>query len=396
LKKSFIVLSALALLLTVGLYRPTVSSAATLPNKTTIGKVIRAVGEKMGIKWTASSLGAVAGYIAGKSSDYLLPSWELFGTVPDTLTPPGPDLLNDASLHEYLMSQADFNKNAKAIKDATNALKVGSTVPFYGVCQGDFQLPSNVSRAVGQGFMHYLYMGDDRITVYTPSTSARPSIDYTDQYNIKLVNILNYVNYKKDASTGSYSQVSSGSSSSMVIGAKVNFTLYQFTDTPDDFCTRTVTSSDTVNNQAIATSNVWNNIDNSVTTGYDTPTVPFIIKGADPTSDTTNVYNAPLTETEITNIYNPPVVVDPPPSPPADSSGQVDGDGHTLIGMVSDTYHGLVTFMDSSVTTLKSLMNGTAGLVSFLGTFFGWLPKQFVDVMTVSFMLGVIGFWFRR
>lgn len=111
----------------------------------------------------------------------------------------------------------------------------------------------------------------------------------------------------------------------------------------------------------------------------------------------TEPLNPPFTPEEVEEMFNPPTVVDPPRVPDVpDGTGDVSTDVKSITSLMADTYNGLKTFMADSVDMMKSLTQGTAGLVSFLGTFFSWLPNQFVSVVTVGFMIGMVGYWFRR
>lgn len=78
------------------------------------------------------------------------------------------------------------------------------------------------------------------------------------------------------------------------------------------------------------------------------------------------------------------------------SSYSVSNDTHSLLNYVQDVYGGIKLFMSNTVSTLQSLTDGTAGLVSFLKDFFSWLPTPYVNVLVAGFSIGFIAFFFRR
>jgi hypothetical protein len=96
-------------------------------------KVIRGIGEKIGINWTSTSLDAVIGYLAGQADfsaggEPVLPFWQLFGTTPDTLP------IDDGDTSRYLLKPSDFEKGVDLIKESKDVLVPSTVLPLYGKC----------------------------------------------------------------------------------------------------------------------------------------------------------------------------------------------------------------------------------------------------------------------
>lgn len=110
-------------------------------------------------------------------------------------------------------------------------------------------------------------------------------------------------------------------------------------------------------------------------------------------------WNEPLSPSEIKIIVDSNF-----PAPPDDGNSgppaEIPSNFFELManvgGKIIDTYNGIVKFASDSVTAMGSLVTGTAGLVTFLGTFFSWLPAPFVSLLSVGFMMGVLAFFLRR
>lgn len=379
-------------------HAPVVEAALPSFNLSTLKNVIYGVGKRMGINWNNTTLGAIVGYIAGKS-DLVLPQWELFGTVPDSKP-----LDSNIDWSQYLLSPDDFNKNAQSIQDAFNNLGLGTLEYYY--C-GDVPA-TNLTTVLGSNYSLYSpyfawtsTAGNyDFLATQNDLKSWYATIDstHTDQVDLHLVfNTLSstHLYYSYSGLNGFSSANTSTFTTSNVVSSVVSMVGNGF----DGKCARVVPVGSQPDISNIQNTTVWTTINNATVDGTaTTSSVPLFIKSDNSVPSDTEItgdtYNAPLSVSDITNIYNGSYTL------PADSGSNppttVSDDTHSILGYVSDMYNGMVSFMGNAVDDLKSVSAGSVGLVSFLTDFFSWLPSPIVTLFMGAFSIGFVAYFFRR
>jgi hypothetical protein len=288
-------------------------------------KVVRGIGERLGIKWSKDSLLAVVGYLAGQSDtaghEPILPFWWLFGTTPDTIP-----LDDDKSL--LRLTPDDFKGGSKAIKDAVDAIVPDAIVPVYGQCTRYFYNSVNeLLNAPGwhwvtgnnsyyQDFVYRWHKVDSSLldNSYFGGSSTTPAWYVTgDPNNLK-------GEYWRHNSNGTWQNVTgtdaspSGSLTVPMLPSKIIygsteriFTDNSFTtlfyDNADKKCDYTVVTGD-VTNITTVNNNMWNTTINNYNYYPDYPVT--IINVGDGTEDIDVPVNPPMTPEETGNISDPP------------------------------------------------------------------------------------------
>jgi hypothetical protein len=282
-------------------------------------KVVRGIGEKLGINWTKGALDAVVGYIAGQSGveghEPILPFWWLFGTTPDTIP-----LDDDKSL--VRLTPDDFKGGSKAIKDAIDAVVPEAVVPIYGKCYKPIYGTRN---PVYNTYTYFdLFVGPwERKIAVSGNNLPTDSVMSITSYAFSYSGGTSYYSVYYSIRSASANTIidSSGtlyeSNSSWVIpqaGVPVEFGLTDYYTQPSDLCNYPVTIND-VTNITTVNNNMWNTTTNNYNY-YDNYDVTIINVG-DGTENVDVPVNPPLTPEETGNIS------DPPPPPPQDT----DNDG---------------------------------------------------------------------
>jgi hypothetical protein len=279
------------------------ASAFTIPEVSKATKIIRALGEKIGIKWTAPSLYAAVGYILADNTPEGL---SFVGDIPIMDGQIKPD-----DYQEYLLDPIDWKNGIKLIDKASKALIPEAVVPIWGNCNSGF---AHMQRSLT--YIKQNQSTDGRITVTSngfsalvpfPSLGANPTdtLEVTDIKWFKSsgipisVNSTFYVKYYASGNSTPYAQ---GSSSGVIF--QIPDVMTGFLSSPvnydDGQCNKTVTSDDVTNITNINTT-IINNIDNSTT--Y---IMPIDVPVTDDPGDVTVPWNPPLTPEETDGIFAPP------------------------------------------------------------------------------------------
>jgi hypothetical protein len=304
-------------------------------------KVVRGIGERLGIKWSKDSLLAVVGYLAGQSDttghEPILPFWWLFGTTPDTVP-----LDDDKSL--VRLTPDDFKGGSKAIKDAVDAIVPDAVVPVYGQCTRYFYDNSNnLLNAPGwhwvtgnngnsQDFVYRWHKANESLVSHayfgSDGTSVILKIDGA---------VNNMISQLWRQQEGTWVNVYGGSSTGTGVSVPMSLlsvnrkTIYGSTepiytdntfsslyyDNADKKCDYTVVTGD-VTNITTVNNNMWNTTINNYNYYPDYPVT--IINVGDGTEDIDVPVNPPMTPEETGNISDPP----PPPPPDTDGDGIPD------------------------------------------------------------------------
>jgi hypothetical protein len=283
---------------------------ATDINKAT--KIIRGIGEKIGIKWTAPSLYAAVGYIlADKSPEGL----SFVGNIPIMDGQIKPD-----GYQQYLLSPDDWKNGTKLIVKASGDLVPDAVVPIYGQCvkppvdstgnsiayensgskwlsidngteiwiftvtSGDIKLVGSSNVTVG---LYPLDGGYKKISYIYKSTGAVVPYANTPSLGATEVGVLQPGYTFLGASNNIYGN-----------GGSLLYSLPGIGDCNYKVDTNNVVNVSTINNTII------NNIDNSTT--Y---IMPIDVPVTDDPGDVTVPWNPPLTPEETDDIY-PPLPVD--------------------------------------------------------------------------------------
>lgn len=382
MKRLVIILSFTVLLFTNMFVFPIYkASALTIPNITQATKIIRAIGEKIGVNWTTASLAAATGYLANDYKSFMeegntgqLPFWWAFGTVPDTIP-----ITNDGDLSKYKITPEDFKTGVTAIKKADDNLKEGAVVPTFGKCEQPVLDPSGNPIVVNTGKMVVYDSGDTGMRIFTWSGDDAVWTKTTTIYSG--VKLGDWISYKQH--NGGWIPASSGNST-----ASINLE-YNPSFGPlmvENYCDRTVKSTDDIDISLVDGSLYGDNADYNYYNDYEI-TINNVNDGTD---NIDTYYTMPFTPLEIENIGGGAVVVVP---------DEPKGFTNIMVSManrLTDTYNGVIKFFGDSVAGMEKLMVGSAGLVAFMTGFFDIFPQEFTNVITVGFMMGFIMYFFRR
>jgi hypothetical protein len=273
------------------------ASALTFaPSKMAIAtKVIRGIGERLGINWTSEALSTVVGYLAAQSDtaghEPILPFWWLFGTTPDTIP-------IDADTSQVLLTPDDFKDGTKAIKEAIDVIVPGTVLPIIGKCAESF-LDENSEPILATNYIRYTRTdgGQGLVTFTNPSGHLVPGVsDYiaTDfgTTNIYSQLVAAPLRYKLSLTTTN--------SSFAIFDLSVSY--YFGNDFRD--CNYTTTNND-ITNISNVTNNMWNTTTNNYNYYNNYPVT--IINNGTGTENVDVPVNPPMTPEETGNISDPPV-----------------------------------------------------------------------------------------
>jgi hypothetical protein len=266
------------------IFYPVQRVEAASVNFNTLGKVVRSVGEKMGIKWTAASLTTTVAYIAANPDNKLL-DWQMFGTIPDTIP------IGTTGTGTFNLDRSDFIRNAQAILQGYNSVNshIGSpTILKCGATANTF-----IVQQIDTGNIINIFPVSTS-TVYSSYTTSVLSNYYSlSVHGSGLMNRYFSDGYKDTINIGN--------------GEGAN-AIERFFSTPDGNCPQFVTTKSLPNNSAISDTSTWTGIAN-VPVDTVGPAVPLTVDTSTTNNyfdNDTTIYNAPLSQTDITNIYYPP------------------------------------------------------------------------------------------
>jgi hypothetical protein len=272
------------------------ASAFTIPEVSKATKIIRALGEKIGIKWSAPSLYATVGYILADNTPEGL---SFVGDIPIMDGQIKPD-----DYQEYLLDPIDWKNGIKLIDKATKALVPESTVPIWGNCTapivgGDGVVINNDSNSYYH-FQHLYFPYNEVFLIGTQNgTVAYPG------GGVLTVNGLgDWRYYKRDTRyTQTWEFVTNGTGD-VNVGWPSEYVKVVLTHnvgvSSDSYCDKQITADDVPNITNINTT-IINNIDNSTT--Y---IMPIDVPVTDDPGDVTVPWNPPLTPEETDGIFTPP------------------------------------------------------------------------------------------
>jgi hypothetical protein len=274
-------------------------------------KVIRGIGERLGVNWSKGALDAVVGYIAGQSGteghEPILPFWWLFGTTPDTIP-------IDADKSLVRLTPDDFRDGTKEIKKAIDAVIPDTIIPIFGRCNDKFYNTYNNMITVEP--THYFYWHDneknlDYLTVYDNPLGSTVIKDVA--YNVQ--NLGHWIAYERVPGVVAWTETATGLNTNSIIfmGHPPVDLLYNNADSRS--CDYSVTNND-VTNISNVNNNYWNTTTNNYNyyTDYDV-TINNI---GDGTENVDVPVNPPFTPEEGGHI------TDPPPPPDTDNDGVPD------------------------------------------------------------------------
>jgi hypothetical protein len=275
----------------------------TPSNMAVATKVIRGIGEKLGINWSKGALDAVVGYIAGQAGtdghEPILPFWWLFGTTPDTIP-------IDADKSLVRLTPDDFRDGSKEIKKAIDAVIPDTVLPIWGMCApavawqwaDKYNGYARINLIFGgkyvteplNAFVGEQYFGNSTVSVNILKVSYYSS-SINVQYDAMFPN--NVVHHSWNTDLQLYQFIGSYIPASI---AEV-----QATGVPGQ-CGYTVKSTDVVNVTNVNT-NIWNTTTNNYNYYPDYPVT--IINEGDGSENTDVPVNPPLTPEEVGNIAPP-------------------------------------------------------------------------------------------
>jgi hypothetical protein len=280
------------------------ASAFTIPNMAKLTKIVRGIGERIGINWTSEALTATVGYIAGLDSEKGL---SFVGRIPIM---DGQINLGDGYEH-YHLDPPDWLDGVGLIKEASDKLVPDAVVPIYGQCIDTFHSGPNPGDIIDTTGKYYAVTDNsatagarNQLYVWDNSAGIVYAADGDTIYYGKYLG--NYKYYIDNAPLdGLYEYYGSGNVASTPYGM-FNTAVAPIIGNQDRLCNKTITNNETVNISNVNTT-IINNIDNSVVTNNVTY-VMDIITPADDTAPTAPL-NPPLTPEEVDDIY-PPVDTD--------------------------------------------------------------------------------------
>jgi hypothetical protein len=271
------------------------AEAMTPMNVMLLTKIVRGIGEKIGINWSSPALQATVGYLAGKAEfdldggEPVAPFWQLFGTTPDTLP------IDDGDYKKYSLSPDDFKKGVELIKESENVIVPDSIIPIFGNCSSDKSVGTTPIMGDGINYLNYSYTGIGLFVF----TFSNPSADITfDGADFHGTNLGGYTNYKSTDGGNTYSYYNSGGST--VTGSYTGLIGFSKSGVSCDYKVKT---DDIVNISNV--NNVWNNTTNNYNY-YNNYTI--ITNAAGDGTEAVDVpVNPPFTPAEVGDITAPPI-----------------------------------------------------------------------------------------
>jgi hypothetical protein len=260
----------------------------TPSNMAVATKVIRGIGEKLGVDWSKGALDAVVGYIAGQAGteghEPILPFWWLFGTTPDTIP-----IDSDKSL--VRLTPDDFRDGSKEIKKAIDAIVPDAIIPIYGKCGEVF--PLKTGGFVNLSGKNYVLVSSSSLYTYSNLNTASVVNDPGD-YS-KILNMGSFSSYINDGS----GWVSNGSGN---YTPTINDTDTVYLNFDNHVCNYNVVAGDVVNISTV-NNNMWNTTTNNYNYYNDYPVT--IINEGTGTENVDVPVNPPFTPEETGNISDP-------------------------------------------------------------------------------------------
>jgi hypothetical protein len=283
------------------------ASGFTEAEKPKLTKMLRAIGEKIGISWTKLSLGAAVGYVGAKIAEgdgKIGGWWENFGSVPDTIQP------DEGDIH-YTLNPADFLGGVSAIKDADQSLVDGNTVSSWGTqCRPDIMTHDGINLNGGH-WVKFLTAGVDFLYTWTDDNGFLVS---TNGYGISGYNLGTIVIYRlytagyyKNSIQDAYNNFNTGDATNI----SSSDTLYSRSDKTGpnvptkvpNYCPTFLVEGSNINSSFVD-NRIFNDIDNTTYTNNVTNNFPVKVTAGTVLDDVENPWN-PVDET-FPDILEPP------------------------------------------------------------------------------------------
>jgi hypothetical protein len=255
-KMSIVFLTVCILMTSLFILPQQKAEALALPNIKQAMKILRGIGEKVGITWNSASLGALAGYLVdhvGAEDDPqpILPHWMFWGTTPDTLP-------IDDTYSLDLLSPDDFKGGVDLLKQASDYIQPGALVNNYGCVS----MPSNFVYQSG-----YFYTSIFDIGHYYVVEFNNPNLVWVDNgIGVESKDgAYTFRNFWSTTFGGAYTSVGSGNvAAGDILRIGSSFESYVVADSRTNCnAPKVIGTGDIIN-----ITNVNNNIFNSTVTNY--------------------------------------------------------------------------------------------------------------------------------
>jgi hypothetical protein len=279
------------------------ASALSVPNIGQATKIIRAIGEKMGIKWTKPALDVAVSYIAGAidrddGHSPIVPHWWFFGTTPDTIP-------LDDGFERMTLSPDDFKNGLGLLKEASDTVKVDDSRPIYATCNPEFPLAdSTLLDSSNKKFYSYMVSGVKRINIYDSTTVVitKTGTNYYASSGLGHSWVFKEVN-------GAYvfiqESIDNTTDSRLILDSSFEPVVQGLT--ADGFCKYNVITPDEIMNISNTTTvTIFNNITNNyvINNNY-FPTIDVPVSDTGDDTDIDTPWNPPM---EPDDVFVPPVV----------------------------------------------------------------------------------------
>jgi hypothetical protein len=307
-------------------------------------KVLRGVGEKIGIKWTAKALAAAVGFSLG--AENLVPFWSDWTAKHESVP-------LDADNGEYRLTPDEFADMTDVLKESIDPVVPDTIIPIYGICNNDTV-----------EFIHYGFQ-----IVHYGGWSWNVTHGDIISDSATLINVTPYPSNTSVFFMGTIRLFNKG----VFVRDLADLTFYRDGPTPIAFsdCNYHVQSTDPPDISNVNT-NIWNTTTNNYNYYND---YQVIIKTAGDGTENVDVpVNPPMTPEETGNITDPPPP--PPPPPDTDNDGIPDSTDITPGGEVpvpDDT--GIFAKLFPILLILK--------LFGVLGSCLMYLLRMFTFIMTI-------------
>jgi hypothetical protein len=285
-KQTFCVFLTLTVFLISFLIPVQKASAFTSVDVVKASKIIRALGEKIGVKWTSNSLAATVGYILADDTPEGL---SFVGRIPIM---DGQIKTDDLNYEDYLLEPTDWKNGVKLIDKASKALVPNAVVPFWGNC-------AVTSTGWNSSLNKWFVSVSDGSNTYYGYSGYSPTHSASDVFTVRFT-VPSYSGYDPNGSGLDFyywrvDLLKNGNVDSVaIIQVYTTNSNTNIFNAPSALCNKTVVTNDSPNVTNINTT-IINNIDNSVTTNYQMPiTVPV----ADNT-DVTIPINQPVNTSDV-------------------------------------------------------------------------------------------------
>jgi hypothetical protein len=262
-------------------------------------KVIRGIGENIGLKWTVPSLSAVVGYILMDKSPEGL---SFVGNIPIM----DGQISLDGTSQRLLLSPDDFKNGVKLLKKSKENITDGAII--NKLCLSTISIGA-IYQQPSTSIFYADWLFTDGITDYVLKKQVDNGLPqfYSDIYPTSWLSA-GVDQYGNPLVRVYYSKIISSSGNVANYNEVIQLPKTFNGDGFNCQSSYTATAADVPDVTNINTT-IFNNIDNSTTNYNYYPNYPIDVPVSDVTDDVTNIWNTTINNEYINNIY-PPAVVD--------------------------------------------------------------------------------------